>query len=93
MHVWTVQPEKLYEKLKTEKVLHCDPAQSEWVTECGFGPAYDWISEQMKVRVGPPPKGVIYPSGRGIQLTGDTKDLICAARNFAHTRVIRFVWR
>lgn len=61
MRLWTVQPEGLYEKLKTEKVLHCDPAQSEWVTECGFGPAYDWISKQMKVRFGPPPKGVIYP--------------------------------
>lgn len=61
MHLWTVQPEELYEKLKAEKVLRCDPAQSEWVTECGFSTAYDWISEQMKMRVGPPPKGVVYP--------------------------------
>lgn len=61
MRLWTVQPEELYEKLKTKKVLHCNPAQSELVTECGFGPAYDWISEQIKVRVGPPPKGIICP--------------------------------
>jgi len=61
MRLWTVQPEELYEKLKTEKVLHCDPAQSELVTECGFGPAYDWLAGQMKARVGAPPEGVIYP--------------------------------
>lgn len=61
MRLWTIQPKKLYEKLKTEKVLHCDPVLSELVTECGFGPAYDWLAEQMKIRVGQPPEGVTYP--------------------------------
>lgn len=61
MRLWTIQPKKLYEKLETEKVVHCDPAQSVWVTECGFSPAYDWLAEQMKIRVGPPPNGAIYP--------------------------------
>lgn len=61
MRLWTVQPKELYEKLKAEKVLHCDPALSKLVTEYGFGPAYDWLAEQMKARIGQPPKGIIYP--------------------------------
>jgi|GEM_PF-4034992 len=61
MRIWSVQPEYLYEKLKIEKILHCDPTQSELITECGFGSAYDWLVEQMISRVGPPPIGVKYP--------------------------------
>jgi hypothetical protein len=49
------------EKLKTEKVLHYDPAFSELVTEWGFAPSYDWLAEQMIRRVGLPPEGVKYP--------------------------------
>lgn len=61
MRVWSIQPEKLYEDLKIKKALHCDPTQSELISECGFGPAYDWLVRQMKERVGLPPKGVLYP--------------------------------
>lgn len=61
MRLWSIQPESLYEKLKIEKILHCDPSQSVLITECGFGPAYDWLAEQMTLRVGPPPSGVKYP--------------------------------
>lgn len=61
MRLWTVQPRRLYEKLKAEKVLHCVPELSEMVAEWGFGPAYDWLAGQMNVRVGPPPKDVFYP--------------------------------
>ena len=57
MRIWTIQPEALYEKLKIEKVLHCDPSQ----LGCGFGPAYDWLARQMAIRVAPPPEGVHYP--------------------------------
>lgn len=61
MRVWSIQPKKLYEDLKIKKTLHCDPTQSELITECGFGQAYDWLVWQMKERVGLPPKGVLYP--------------------------------
>ncbi|WP_418790896.1 DUF3841 domain-containing protein [Phosphitispora sp. TUW77] len=61
MRLWSVQPERLYEKLKIEKIVYCDPLQSELVIECGFGPAYNWLAEQMALRVGPPPTGVKYP--------------------------------
>lgn len=61
MRLWTIQPETLYELLKTEKVVHCDPLKSEFVTECEFGTAYEWMANQMKLRVGNPPDGVKYP--------------------------------
>lgn len=59
--MWTLQPATLYEKLQCEKSIHCLPEQSEWITEYGFGPAYDWMTEQMCKRIGPPPQGVQYP--------------------------------
>lgn len=61
MRIWSIQPEKLYEELKFQRVLYCDPMQSELITQCGFGPAYDWMAQQMRNRVGIPPKGVLYP--------------------------------
>lgn len=61
MLIWSIQPESLYDKLKAEKVIFCDPAQSELITKCNFGPAYDWLAEQMALRIGPPPTGVKYP--------------------------------
>ncbi|SHI18798.1 protein of unknown function [Sporobacter termitidis DSM 10068] len=61
MRIWSIQPEELYEKLKIKKVLYCDPSQSELITECGFGPAYIWLTQQMKARIGSPPEGATYP--------------------------------
>jgi len=63
MTVWTIQPLSLYEKLLTQSVLHCDPTdEGFWrVISAEFKSAYDWIVEQMKLRVGSPPKGVLYP--------------------------------
>lgn len=61
MRLWTIQPETLYEKLQSEKIFHCVPEHSELITEFGFGPAYDWMAEQMCERIGPPPRGVQYP--------------------------------
>lgn len=61
MRLWSIQPEGIYDKLKTERILFCDPSQSELVTDWGFGPAYDWLSEQMALRIGPSPIGVKYP--------------------------------
>ncbi|MDR1339059.1 MAG: DUF3841 domain-containing protein [Prevotellaceae bacterium] len=61
MLLWSLQPELLFEKLQKEQIIRCNPAQSELVTEFGFGPSYDWLAEQMALRVGPPPEGVKYP--------------------------------
>ncbi len=57
MRIWTIQPETLYEQVKVEKVIHCNPA----LTYEYFRKAYDWLAQQMAVRVGPPPDGVLYP--------------------------------
>lgn len=61
MRLWSVQPKRMFEKLQSEKVLHCMPRESAFVTECGFGAAYDWLAEQMSLRIGPPPDGVQFP--------------------------------
>lgn len=61
MRLWTIQPKALYEKLQSEKVLHCVPEQSELITAFGFGPAYNWMAEQMCKCIGQPPQGVQYP--------------------------------
>jgi len=61
MRLWTIQPKVLFDKLQAEKVIRCDSEKSPLVTECGFGPSYDWMAEQMIRRVGPPPEGVKYP--------------------------------
>lgn len=61
MRLWSIQPLELYERLKIEKVLHCDIALSAWKDDEQFMAAYDWLAEQMRARVGEPPEGVRYP--------------------------------
>lgn len=61
MRLWTIQPEELYQQLITEKVIHCNPLRSEGLIKLEFGFAYDWMAEQMKLRIGAPPPGVKYP--------------------------------
>jgi hypothetical protein len=57
VRIWSIQPESLYEQLKVEKVLHCNPA----FTDEDFRQAYDWLTRQMAVCIGSPPEGVLYP--------------------------------
>jgi hypothetical protein len=42
-------------------VIHCNPSKSDNFIESEFHTAYKWIVEQMKLRVGNPPKDVKYP--------------------------------
>ena len=58
MILWTIQPEAVYEEILSTGVYHCDFSKSslsEWERQ------YDWLVEQMKKRIGPPPNGVSYP--------------------------------
>ena len=71
MRLWTIQPRSLYEKLKIEKILHCEPLKSEFITEWGFVPAYDWLAEQMTKRIGAPPDNVNYPFWAWYMLDGE----------------------
>ena len=63
MTLWSIQPLNLYEKLLTQGIIHCDPKSSDfWGFSCKeFIKAYDWIVQQMKVKISSPPKGVKYP--------------------------------
>lgn len=61
MRLWTIQPAHIYEALKGGYVYRCDPEKAQLLTESSFGPAYDWLSEQMRLRIGAPPDGVKYP--------------------------------
>lgn len=58
MILWTIQPEAVYEDILRSGFYHCDFNKSflsEWKRQ------YDWLVEQMKKRIGPPPEGVFYP--------------------------------
>lgn len=62
MKLYTVQSRKAYEELLRTGRLVCDGSKSEFITEwIGFKRAYDWLSDQMSRRIGPPPDGVFYP--------------------------------
>ena len=61
MRVWTIQPLVLYNRLKEERILHCDLNLSDYKEEGQFVSAYDWMSDQMKKRIGQLPEGVRYP--------------------------------
>lgn len=63
MILWTIQPLSLYEKLLKQGILHCDPEQDGFwgLDSKEFRTAYNWLVEQMKFRVGSPPKDVQYP--------------------------------
>jgi hypothetical protein len=51
MRLWTIQFEIIYEVLKTEKIICCDPSKSYLLTEYDFSRAYDWMVAQMKLRI------------------------------------------
>ena len=59
MILWTIQPDKVYELIQREGVYRCDITKSGM--EDFLDPQYNWLVEQMKKRIGPPPEGVTYP--------------------------------
>lgn len=58
MILWTIQPNKVYQEIITAGIYHCDFTRSAMV-DCK--PCYDWLVQEMKKRIGPPPAGVTYP--------------------------------
>lgn len=61
MRLWTLQPYRVYELIQNEGVYRCDINKSSFVEMEEFMNAYEWIINQMKKRIGNPPKGVKYP--------------------------------
>lgn len=63
MTVWTIQPLILYEKLMERETLLCDPKQEGFwglISE-EFQAAYDWLAEQMCIRLAISPQDARYP--------------------------------
>lgn len=61
MKLWTVHPYCVYELIQTKGFYRCEPSFSELLDSDEFFTAYDWISKQMKSRIGNPPDGIKYP--------------------------------
>ena len=60
MILWTIQPIAIWEMIQETGAYRCDPKRSS-MPEPVFVEKYDWLIRQMKMRIGPPPEGVVYP--------------------------------
>jgi hypothetical protein len=70
MRLITVQDKAAYDDLCRKGVLRCNPELAEWLREDDFQRSYDWLAEQMRQRVGEPPRGVTYPIWAWYRLDG-----------------------
>lgn len=61
MRLWTIQPYCVYELIQANGIYRCDSSLSELLDSYEFINAYEWISKQMKNRIGNPPDGIKYP--------------------------------
>ena len=61
MRVWTIQPQKVYDQLRLDGVVHVDFSLSPYGKWEEFRRSYGWMIEQMKSQIGLPPTGVTYP--------------------------------
>ncbi len=70
MILWTIQSQEVYRIIEETGVYHCNPSKSMFSF---LEKQYSWLSEQMRRRVGEPPKGVVFPvwaiCGSSIQAT------------------------
>lgn len=73
MRLWTVQPYCVYELIQRKGIYRCKPKLSELLDCEEFINAYEWISKQMRKRVGNPPKGVKYPVWAWYSVDGRNK--------------------
>lgn len=61
MILWSLQPLDVYQSIIETGFYHCKPELSKCIQELNFTAAYDWLVDQMKKRIGPPPPNVKYP--------------------------------
>ena len=59
--MWTNQPYCVYQQLKRDGIFNCDPHKSILLEEVNFQNAYQWMINQMKSKIGDPPKNVKVP--------------------------------
>ena len=73
MLLWTIQHKAAYdEMLRTGSLTANEDHIFSYFVECG---AYPWLADQMKKRIGMPPKGVNYPVWAWYQWEGKRKRL------------------
>lgn len=58
MKVWTIQTPNVLECLRRDGVWRADPA---YVEEESWSAPYRWMTDQLRNRIGPPPRGVRTP--------------------------------
>lgn len=59
--MWTNQPYCVYQQLKRNGIFNCDPHKAILLKENNFQNAYRWMINQMKSKIGNPPKNVKVP--------------------------------
>lgn len=57
MKLWTIQPVEVYEQILKRGYYVCDGRK----TDKHFRERYKWLCQQMKEKIGKPPKNVSYP--------------------------------
>ena len=71
MILWTIQSIKAYKSLCENGVLIA--GEDHAIFESSWDAAYKWLADQMKIRIGVPPEGVIYPIWAWYQWEGKRK--------------------
>ena len=62
MRLWTVQPVEVWDILQKQGYFICNPEKSDYIsTDWGFKEPYDWLVNQMELRIGKRPHRVQYP--------------------------------
>ncbi len=69
MQLWTIQTEAALGKLECDGRLSSDRS----LADADFLTAYDWISDQMRQRIGPSPAGVTSPLWAWYQCNSESK--------------------
>lgn len=69
--LWTLQHRAAWEELERTGVLRAEPDRV-WED---FRGAYDWMADQMRARIGPPPEGVRYPIWAWYQWEGQRRPM------------------
>ena len=73
MRIWTTQAEAFWDQLQAQGTIYCESSYAQKGNN--YLDRYDWISEQMRRRVGPPPRPEIqYPIWGWKQLGNHKKE-------------------
>ena len=79
--LWTIQNEAVFEVFQKTGVLRADP--SKLIFDGDFQNAYNWMTAQMRKRIGTPPAGVQYPVWAWYQWEGKRKRMDLRSSGYA----------